>query len=401
MLGRACGRHGLAVDVGVVEEADAVEHEALLGRRLALEHLLAIDDARVLLDEVVARARGDVVAVAPDRRPRVIGKERTQELVAVVRAHGVVARADGVAHRVRALRTLSAAGTLAATTLPGRHRWCGRGRRRLEEGRRLPGLTGNPDRAHIGLVARRPDRWLIGPRRTTPEERHHDEPAIGNLVVAHDRVAVVRRLALPAEALEEVRGWHRTVEHAPSRVELPALLREDGGLGVDDLHDVIGPDGERVVRRVANVRRALRSLEADAETVKARDEHGPGFGAVGGLFNRRRTRRSRDDRRHDRGRRCRLLLLVRLRRCRVRPRPRAARRAAPTNRRCWSSTWERRGRVLKETRPAVTSVRTTPIPRVRFMSESLADEGVVSEHHTGGRRYQLITLIDGRSDDTT
>ena len=54
-----------------------------------------------------------------------------------------------------------------------------------------------------------------------------------------------------------------------------------------------------------------------------------------------------------------------------------------------------RGRVLKETRPAVTSVRTTPIPRVRFMSESLADEGVVSEHHTGGRRYQLITLIDG------
>ena len=58
-----------------------------------------------------------------------------------------------------------------------------------------------------------------------------------------------------------------------------------------------------------------------------------------------------------------------------------------------------RGRVLKETRPAVTSVRTTPIPRVRFMSESLADEGVVSEHHTGGRRYQLITLIDGGRDE--
>jgi hypothetical protein len=37
-----------AVDVGVVEEADAVEDEALLGRGLSLEHLVAPDHARVL-----------------------------------------------------------------------------------------------------------------------------------------------------------------------------------------------------------------------------------------------------------------------------------------------------------------------------------------------------------------
>ncbi len=137
-VGRARRRHRRAVDVGVVEKADAVEHDALFARRLAFEHLCTIDDARVLLDDVVASARRHVVAVAPDCRPRVVGEERTKELVAEVRAHRIVARADRVAHRIGARWTLSAASRLASTALPGRRRMRRRGRRRLEEGASLP-----------------------------------------------------------------------------------------------------------------------------------------------------------------------------------------------------------------------------------------------------------------------
>jgi hypothetical protein len=116
---------------------------------------------------------------------------------------------------------------------------------------------------------------LIWPHRATPEERHHDEPAIRDLVVARHRIAVVGRLALAAEALEEVRGRHGTVHDAPGRVELLALLREDCRLAVHDLNDVIGPDGKRVVRGVAKIGRALRAGKADAQPVKALDEERP------------------------------------------------------------------------------------------------------------------------------
>ena len=50
MFGAPCRRQRRAVDVGVVQEVDVVDDEALLGGRLALEHLRAIDDAGVLLD---------------------------------------------------------------------------------------------------------------------------------------------------------------------------------------------------------------------------------------------------------------------------------------------------------------------------------------------------------------
>ena len=158
MLGAPDGGSALPSTSALLRKPTPSRIDALLGRRLAFEHLLAIDDARVLLDEVVARARRHVVAVAPDRRPRIVGKERPQELVAVVRAHRIVARADRVAHRVGPLRALSAAtGLCAPTTLARRRRWRRRWRRRLKERRRLPRLSRHPDRTDIRFLAGRPD----------------------------------------------------------------------------------------------------------------------------------------------------------------------------------------------------------------------------------------------------
>jgi hypothetical protein len=48
-VGRARGRGGPAVDIRIVEEPDVVQHDALLGRRFAAQHLRPIGDARMLL----------------------------------------------------------------------------------------------------------------------------------------------------------------------------------------------------------------------------------------------------------------------------------------------------------------------------------------------------------------
>jgi hypothetical protein len=96
------------------------------------------------------------------------------------------------------------------------------------------------------------------PNGKLAEDRHHDQPAIGELVVAHHGVTVVAGLAPAAESLEHVARLARTIEHEPGRVELLALLREDRHARVDDLHDVIGSDRQRVVRWVPEICRPLR-----------------------------------------------------------------------------------------------------------------------------------------------
>src|SRR5262249_34530888 len=78
------------------------EDEALFGGGLALEHLRAVHDVGVPLGEIVAGTGRDVVAVGPDRRPRIVGVQRTLEQVAVVGTERVGARADGVADGVGA-----------------------------------------------------------------------------------------------------------------------------------------------------------------------------------------------------------------------------------------------------------------------------------------------------------
>jgi hypothetical protein len=293
---RTCRRQRGSIDIGVVQKIDAVDDEALFGRRLALEHPAAIGDTRMLLDDVVARAGRHVVAVAPHRRPRIVGKERPQELVAIVRAHRIVARADRITHRVRALRT----GRSAPAALTGRCRWRRRRRGWIEE--RLCGswLIGTTGRTEVRVRTRRPGRRLIRSNGTSPEEGHHDQPALGDLIVSDYGVAVVRCLALPAEAAKEIGGLDRTVENLPGDIELPALLREDRGARVHDLDDVIGADGEGVVGWVADRRPALRALESDAEAVDARDNRGRRSSPGRRLFHGGRSSRYGDHRRDDR-----------------------------------------------------------------------------------------------------
>jgi hypothetical protein len=88
---------------------------------------------------------------------------------------------------------------------------------------------------------------LIRSDRASPEKRHHDQPPIGELIVADNGIAVIRPLALAAKPLEEVRRLDGSVQHAAGRIEPSALLREDRRPRVHDLDDVIGSDGERVV----------------------------------------------------------------------------------------------------------------------------------------------------------
>ena len=223
---------------------------------------------------VVAGAGRHVVAIGPDGRARIIGKERTQELVAVVGAERVGRRADRVAHRIRTLflrRTLASAARAARRPRPCAGVRRGR-RRRHEEVAAAPGLPGMPGGLDVDRLPGRPDRRLVGPLGGAPEDRHDDQPAIGKLVVAHDRVAVVARLARSAESLEHRVVRHGSVQHLAGRVELLPSFREDRKPRVDRLHDVVGADGETVVRWVAAASMALRSLEPDAEAVEACDE---------------------------------------------------------------------------------------------------------------------------------
>jgi hypothetical protein len=55
---------------------------------------------------------------------------------------------------------------------------------------------------------------------------------------------------------------------------------------VDDGDDVIGTDGEAVVRRISRRDSALRALEANAQTVEALDEHRRRTGPVSRLLDR-------------------------------------------------------------------------------------------------------------------
>jgi hypothetical protein len=120
---------------------------------------------------------------------------------------------------------------------------------------------------------RSPGRRLVRPNRTSPEDRHHDEPPIGELVVTNDRVSVVGGLTRAAEALENRVGRNRTVQDSAGYAKTLALLCVDCYPGVDRLHDVVGPDCEAVVGWVSQCGSALGAFESDAETVKAFDEN--------------------------------------------------------------------------------------------------------------------------------
>ncbi len=143
----------------------------------------------------------------------------------------------------------------------------------------------------------RPVVGLVGDAR---EDRHDDQPPIGELVVAHDGVAVVALVARTTEASKDVARLDRAIQHAPRGVEARALLRVDRHARVHELHDVIGPDGERIVGWIPPRVRALRAAEPDAESVEARD--GDRRRAISGrrLLDVESAReRGRDERRAD------------------------------------------------------------------------------------------------------
>jgi hypothetical protein len=70
---------------------------------------------------------------------------------------------------------------------------------------RQSGFRTLPPRVHTG-----------GDRAAQPraKDRHDDQPALRELIVTDNRVAVVARFARAAEAAEHVVGVHRAVQHA-------------------------------------------------------------------------------------------------------------------------------------------------------------------------------------------
>ena len=256
-VGRARRRKAAAIDVGVVQEIHTVDDEALLARGLAAEHFRALHDAGVLLDHLVASAGRHVVTVGPDRRPRVVGKERPLERVTVVRPERILTGADRIAHRVRAIGRL-------------RRRCLSRLRSRK---RRWRTWTTRPPRPP-GLSRLRGLAWprSIPIEHRRPEDRHHDEPAPGELVVSDDGVAIRAGLAHAAEAGKNRVGAHGSVQCPAGRIVPRTLFREDRELRVDDLEDVVRADGERVVRwipRSGRVVRARTGSHAGTEAVEA------------------------------------------------------------------------------------------------------------------------------------
>src|SRR5262249_25435201 len=100
---RASRRQTPSIKVRGVQEIDTVDDHTLLSGRLAPEHPGAIGDADMLLDDFVARARGSVVAVGPNRRSRIIGKQRPEEFIPIIRTKRIRTRADRITHRVGTL----------------------------------------------------------------------------------------------------------------------------------------------------------------------------------------------------------------------------------------------------------------------------------------------------------
>src|SRR4029434_9866284 len=138
--------------------------------------------------------------------------------------------------------------------------------------------------------------WLIRSRRAATKDRHDDQPAIGELIVANDGITIVGGLASAAESFEDRIRSHRAIDNLAGRLELFALLRKDGDARVDDLKDMVATC-ETIIRRVTQNRRALRTFETRAQTIKVCDDHGARPVSLGCLFDWFRARRARHVRR--------------------------------------------------------------------------------------------------------
>ena len=146
-----------------------------------------------------------------------------------------------------------------------RHRWL------IQRGGRagLPHLT---RLASSRRLARTANTGFVLSHGNAGEDGHHNEPAIGQLVVARHSIAGVAVLARSAEIAKHIAGFDGPIEHGAGGWVSSPLLAEDRHARVHHLHDMIEAHRERIVRRIANGRRALGAAEADAKSIKARDE---------------------------------------------------------------------------------------------------------------------------------
>ncbi len=151
--------------------------------------------------DIVTRAAGNVFAFGPDRRTRIIRKQRPLELVTVILPQRIGRRAHRVTHGIGALR-----------------------------------------------IIRRPC-----------EDRNHNQPAVSELVVTHNRIAVVAHAAAHAETRKNGVVGDRAVEK-------PALLCEDGHIAVQNFEDMIGPDREADVDATTPSAASGKSLAEAVET---------------------------------------------------------------------------------------------------------------------------------------
>ena len=185
----------------------------------------------------------------------------------------------------------------------------GSGRRRTwlrhKKRRGRSGLIGAAGHTHLGRLAGPPRFRLVRTLSAASERRHHDKPAVGQLIIADDGVAIVDRFAGAAEALEESVGRNRTVKRLAGGIELLAFLGKDGHSRIDDLKYMVRPDRQAVIGRIAEGGCALRPFETDPQSVKTFDEHSAWPASLSSLFDRRRSRRARHFRR-----RCRRRILA-------------------------------------------------------------------------------------------
>ena len=166
----------------------------------------------------------------------------------------------------------------------------------LDGAARLPWLA---RLAHRGWLTGTRRLRLYGPLRQPREDRHDDEPAVGELIVTYDSITIVELLARTAKTPEDIARCNRTVQGLASRVEQSSALCEDSHARVDYLHDVIRPHREAVVGGIAQRRISLRSYEIGAESREVGVNHRSGSRALTVLLHLRCARRHDDlDGRH-------------------------------------------------------------------------------------------------------
>src|SRR5262249_9764708 len=128
--------------------------------------------------------------------------------------------------------------------------------------------------------------WLIGSRCPAAKDRHHDQPTLGQLIVANHGIPGIGVFASAAQDVKEGSRLHPAVTDFAGAGKFLSFLGIDRHAGVDDLKNVVGSDGKTVVRRIAEDRGALRTFEASPKPIEVRDHLGAWAIALTSLFDR-------------------------------------------------------------------------------------------------------------------